>query len=409
MLIKEIGKVVTGKTPPTENKEYYGGDYLFITPADLHNNFYIKDSEKHIAEAGINIIRSNSLSGLSVLVGCIGWDMGNVAIVEKKCATNQQINSITEFNEYANPYYVYYWLKGKKDYLLTIANVTRTPILSKSDFENIDIPLPEKRVQDLVANSLKKLDEKIDNNLDICTNLENIINLIYEHWFIRFEFPDENGNPYKSSGGNMVWSEELKRNIPNGWIVVNLMENDLCNIIDSGVEYFALKNYLPTGNIINESITDGEYVTYENRKNRTNMQPVPYSVWFAKMKDSVKHLSIPGDAEWFTEKYVLSTGFEGLRCSEKSFAYIHSIIYSSYFEQQKDKLAHGATLERVNNEDLKNIKFVVPSERELQLFANIVNPLLEMKFLLLHENQQLSAIRDFLLPLLMNGQVKIKS
>ena len=184
----------------------------------------------------------------------------------------------------------------------------------------------------------------------------------------------------------MVWNEELKREIPDGWIVVNLMENELCSAIETGVDYFDTKNYLPTGNIIDESITDGDYVTYENREGRANMQPVSYSVWFAKMKNSVKHLSIPGDAEWFTEKYILSTGFEGLRCNEKSFAYIHSIIYSSYFEQHKNKLAHGATQEGVNDDDLKSIKFVVPGERELQLFANKVNPFLEKKFSLLHEN-----------------------
>ncbi len=407
MLIKDIGRVVTGKTPPTANREYYGGEYLFITPKELHSNFRIKESEKHITEAGINVIRSNSISGLSVLVGCIGWDMGNVAIIDKKCATNQQINSITEFKDCVNPFYVFYWLKGKKDYLFKIANVTRTPILSKGDFENIDIPLPEKSVQDSVANALVKLDERIDNNLDICSVLEGMVKLVYDYWFVQFDFPDEHGNPYKSSGGKMVWNDELKREIPEGWSVENLKDNGLCDVIETGVDYFETKNYLPTGNIIGESITDGDYVTFNNRESRANMQPKFYSVWFARMKDTIKHLSIPGDAKWFIEKYILSTGFVGLKCSEESYAYIHSIIYSPHFERQKDVLAYGATQESVNNDDLKSIKFVIPGKRELQMFAKVVNPILETKFSLLEENQQLASLRDFLLPMLMNGQVKV--
>ena len=407
MLIKEIGKVVTGKTPSTYNTEYYGDGFMFISPTELHTHFSIKESEKHITEAGINAIRSNSISGLSVLVGCIGWDMGNVAIVDAKCATNQQINSITSFCKGVSPYYVYYWLKGKKDYLFRIANVTRTPILSKGDFEDIDIPLPDKTVQDSVANVLVNIDRKIENNTDICDTLESIVKLIYEYWFIQFDFPDENGKPYKANGGKMVWNDELKREIPEGWDVANLMENELCSTINSGVDYFEKKKYLPTGNVIGERIIEGDDVFFHNREDRANMQPERYSVWFAKMKNSVKHLSIPSNVDWFIDKYILSTGFEGLRCAEKSFAYIHAIINSPYFEKHKDTLSHGATQEGVNDDDLKCIKFVVPKDRELQLFARLVNPMLEKKFALLCENQQLSSTRDFLLPLLMNGQVKV--
>ena len=113
-------------------------------------------------------IESNSIDGISVLTGCIGWDMGNVAMCNSRCATNQQINAIIDFNhKLVDPRYVYYWLKGKKDYLFSIASVTRTPILSKSVFENIDIPLPSLKIQERVTKLLSLIDEKIRKNHQI--------------------------------------------------------------------------------------------------------------------------------------------------------------------------------------------------------------------------------------------------
>lgn len=169
--IKRIGKVVTGKTPATAHKEFYDGQYMFISPTELHGGYFVKKSEKTLTEAGLKSVKSNSIDGTSILVGCIGWDMGNVAMCNEKCATNQQINSITEIKEEYNPYYVYYWLCGKKEYLFSIASVTRTPILSKSVFEEVLVPLPEKKQQDNVVNILLRIDKKIALNEQINDNL----------------------------------------------------------------------------------------------------------------------------------------------------------------------------------------------------------------------------------------------
>lgn len=124
--------------------------------------------EERIRQEGLKSIESNSIDGISVLTGCIGWDMGNVAMCNSRCATNQQINAIIDFNhKLVDPRYVYYWLKGKKDYLFSIASVTRTPILSKSVFENIDIPLPSLKIQERVTKLLSLIDEKIRKNHQI--------------------------------------------------------------------------------------------------------------------------------------------------------------------------------------------------------------------------------------------------
>lgn len=170
--LKEIGKVVTGKTPVTTIEKYYfPKEYMFISPTELHNGYNIELSQKMISSSGLQSIYSNSLSDTSVLVGCIGWDMGNVGISHYKCATNQQINAITNIKEFCNPYYLYYWFKTKKQYLFSIASITRTPILNKSTFENIIVPIPSLERQNEIVSLLKKIDDLISINNKINDNL----------------------------------------------------------------------------------------------------------------------------------------------------------------------------------------------------------------------------------------------
>ncbi len=169
--INKMGRVITGKTPPTANAEFYDGDIMFITPTELHTDFIVESSEKTITKKGLDSIKGNTIRGTSVMVGCIGWDMGNVAICTENCATNQQINSVTDFKDEYNPLYLYYWLKTKKEYLFSIASVTRTPILSKSTFEEVIVPMPKKHIQDSIVDVLCSIDKKIMLNNRINDNL----------------------------------------------------------------------------------------------------------------------------------------------------------------------------------------------------------------------------------------------
>ena len=127
------------------------------------------------------------------------------------------------------------------------------------------------------------------------------------------------------------------------------------------------------------------------------------------MKKSVKHITIPENAEWFINKYILSTGFLGLQCSKNTLSYLHCFINSAYFELKKDSLAHGATQEAINNSDVKFVKILIPTNKVLSNFDKIIYPILEQKSNLQKENQELIGLRDYLLPLLMNGQVGFKN
>lgn len=239
-------------------------------------------------------------------------------------------------------------------------------------------------------------------------NLENQIQTIYDYWFSQFDFPDFNGNPYKSNGGLLKWNEILKRNIPSNWTVGSVAKNSLTKFIKPGVDVFESKTYLATADVKGSAISEGTVIDYENRESRANMQPTEYSVWFAKMKNSIKHLYLNSEMYPIIEQSILSTGFCGLQCDEKSFEYISSYIASPYFELHKDMLAHGATQEAVNNDDLAGIHLLIPDNNTLEKYHETTQPIYAQIAKNICENKELTKLRDWLLPMLMNGQATIE-
>ncbi|MFR0639152.1 restriction endonuclease subunit S [Arthrobacter sp. LS16] len=402
--LAEIGTVVTGKTPSTSRRDYYGGNIPFITPNELHEGRTVTQSSKTLSESGLQSIKGSILEGTSILVGCIGWDMGNVAMTSDRCASNQQINAVTSISSEVNPAYLYYWLSTQKEYLFSIASVTRTPILSKSTFEQVKVPVPDRDVQDDVARILTGIDDQIATNVLVNENLQAMLQMLYGYWFLQFDFPDENGRPYRSSGGQMVWNDQLKREIPKGWGVASLVSNSLSEPLKPGVSLFAEKSYLATADVVGTTIKSGSRIQYETREGRANMEPVLNSVWFAKMKGSVKHLFLNDACASFIEETILSTGFVGLKCKSEAFEYIASFIASEQFEPLKDLHAHGATQQAVNNSDLENILMPVPDGGSLKKFSQLTSSIYSRFNASIIENKRLHELRDWLLPMLMNGQ-----
>ena len=239
-------------------------------------------------------------------------------------------------------------------------------------------------------------------------NLENQIQTIYDYWFSQFDFPDSKGNPYKSNNGQFKWNDTIKRDIPTNWSVGSVAKNTLTQFIKPGVDKFDLKTYLATADVKGSAISEGTIIDYDNRESRANMQPTEYSVWFAKMKNSIKHLYLNPEMKPIIEESILSTGFCGLQCDELSFEYISSYIASPYFEAHKDMLAHGATQEAVNNDDLAGIHLLIPDEKTLKAYHTTTQPLYSQIAKNICENKELTKLRDWLLPMLMNGQAIIE-
>ena len=308
-----------------------------------------------------------------------------------------------------NGKYLYYTMLNPQFYRmvdkLAIGCSQRTVTLDT--LRNIEVSLPDKDIQDKIVGVLSLIDEKIDINNNVNDNLEQQLMLLYDYWFTQFDFPDNNGNPYQTSGEKMVWNDTLKRNIPENWKVQSVNSNCLSSIIKPGVEIFNTKTYLATADVKGTSISTGTIVDYDGRESRANMQPSINSVWFAKMKNSIKHLCLNKEMQPIISSCILSTGFCGLQCNEISFEYIASYVSNAYFEIHKDMLAHGATQEAVNNDDLAGVHIIIPEDTVLRAYHEATQAIYAQISKNICENQELVKLRDWLLPMLMNGQATI--
>jgi type I restriction enzyme S subunit len=162
--LKELGRIVTGNTPSSKFPEEFGNEMPFVTPSDYKNyNKWITAAERNLSQKGINKLRSRILPKKSLLVTCIGSDMGKVAINKIPVISNQQINSLIP-NENVDADFLYYKLIDSYEVLRMYGEAgTALPIVNKSDFENIDIEIPENiNEQKAIAEILSSLDDKID-------------------------------------------------------------------------------------------------------------------------------------------------------------------------------------------------------------------------------------------------------
>lgn len=405
--IGEIGEVITGRTPNTAVRDNFGQDYMFLGPNDLHNCFKINTSEKMISEKGLASIKSSTIDGISICVGCIGWDMGNVGLVTKKCVTNQQINSITRIKENSyNPFYIYYWLKGKKQFLFDRANVTRTPILNKTDFSNIEINLPTKRYQDQVAHLLMLLDEKIELNNKLNSELEALAKLIYDYWFVQFDFPDENGKPYKSSGGKMIYSEDLKRDIPYGWGAGRLSDFEPKIITGKTPSTADKQNF--EGDIPFICIGDvrgNMYVT----KTQITLSKVgaasQESKFIPKGAICVTCIASPGLVAFATSESQTNQQLNSVICKSDGNRYFLYFYLKDYFNFAKAKT--GNTFANMNKDDFSSILLPYPKKEIVNKYSETVKSAFDKVLLNSQESDHLMKLRDWLLPMLMNGQVTV--
>ena len=274
-------------------------------------------------------------------------------------------------------------------------------------FSFLTLYLPDYEEQVKIGDMLYNVERKISVNKKINDNLQQQLKLMYDYWFTQFDFPSKDGSPYRSSGGQMVPANGVSYPIPVDWQVETVFKNRLSSIIKPGVMPFTTKTYLATAAVNGTSISTRNTVDFETRESRANMQPTENSVWFAKMKKSIKHLYLNPAMKPLIEESILSTGFCGLQCSEHSFEYIASFIEHSYFEALKDTLAHGATQEAVNNDDLAGIALVIPSDEVLRLYHERTKGIYTQMSKNICENQELIRLRDWLLPMLINGQATV--
>ena len=290
--VSDICNIYLGGTPKTSISDFWNGDIKWATAKDVSNcqGRFIEETEKNITVKAT--LESNAkIYPKGTIVITARGTVGNIAILGRPMAFNQTCYGL-EVKSQIDNVYVFYCLKNLFSEINALSYGTVFQTITIRTFDELLINVPPLDEQKAIAKILSDLDSKIELNKKMNRTLEAIAQAIFKHWFIDFEFPNEEGKPYKSSGGEMVDSE-LGR-IPKGWEIGYLGDNLLTNIIRSGIDKFEnTKIYLDTASVQNTNIINIKTsITYNKRPSRANMQPSYNSVWFAKMKNSKKDLII---------------------------------------------------------------------------------------------------------------------
>lgn len=386
-------------------------DIPMVQGKNIREGVFVEKYDWYISKRIADLLPRSILNKKCILIPYVGSNLGEVGLFPNKyrCQLASNIAKLELKTDKYDLEYVMYYLQSPigQSYLFQEKQGSSQPNITMESIRNTQIIKKDILEQKKIVKILSLLTKKIERNNCINDNLTQIIQLLYEQWFYRFDFPNEQNLPYNRANGELKWSDKLKRRIPKEWKVQTMLSNELFSVISSGIERFSTKKYYATADIIGSSIGEGNDIEYGTRESRANMQPVINSVWFAKMKNSIKHLFLNKEMSSFVDNSILSTGFYGLKCREISFEYIASVVSAPIFEITKDRLSHGATQQGIGDDDMANITLLIPDETTLRkyheatkgFFAKISNNILE--------NKRLIAIRNFLLPLLMNGQATI--
>jgi len=345
---------------------YYGAQGII----DYVDNYLFDGEYLLVAEDGENL--KSRKENLCTLVNGKFWVNNHAHIL--KAQPNFNIK------------YLYYYLNAID--FSGLVTGSGQPKLTKESLNSIPLVIPNKPTQNRVADFLWSLDKKIKLNNQISSELEAMTKLIYDYWFVQFDFPDENGRPYKSSGGKMVFNEDLKRMIPYGWKVQDFeIDNEICrgDLITSKT----IKN----GNVklVSAGVKSSHFHDQANRS--ANVITVSSSGANAGFINFWREPIFASDCITIQASSIVETilAFQFLKM-------IQNHIY---------RKASGSAQPHVYPSDLSNLKYLLPPKNVIDLFETkviVANDLIGFQN---QEKDKLEELRDFLHPMLMNGQVTV--
>jgi len=400
--VGDLGRVFTGRTPSTKRPEYFGNEFFFITPRDMHQGKHVHATERSLSSEGASLLRRIQLPPKSICVSCIGWQMAEVVMTSAASFTNQQINSIVP-NGDVDADFLYYSFVPRKQELLSLASAigVRTPILNKSGFCDLRTMLPPLPTQRKIAAILSAYDDLIENNLRRIKILEEMAQNLYREWFVKFRFPGHQHARFVDSPLGKI---------PEGWEVRGAMENRNWSFIRGNIgPYEGVKRYYATADIDGIAITgDGIEYEYGQKPSRAQKQPLLNSVWFARMQETYKVLGVTKPNAHLTNSSMLSSGFAGFQApDDDSFAFLFLTIQSEGFHLEKDRYCTGATQRSLANYGLKSILTISPPRNIVRDFGSVAMDMIELILVLQQRNQKLRGTRDLLLPRLISGEVDV--
>ena len=215
--LEDVFRTSSGATPLSTEVSYYAnGTIPWINSGELDKP-YIYNTMNFISQKGFENSSTEIYPIDTVLVAMYGATAGKASILKMEACTNQAVCAILPNKEYSSVF-LKYSIDTLYDHLVGLSSGSARDNLSQTELKKLKLIMPvTKNEQENLVSILSLIDRKIELNRQINQNLEAMAKQLYDYWFVQFDFPDENGRPYKSSGGEMLWNEKLKRFIPREW------------------------------------------------------------------------------------------------------------------------------------------------------------------------------------------------
>ena len=310
----------------------------------------------------------------------------------------------------------------EKDYLYTVLNSNFVkkqansqaknsvqPDLTHTMFKSMVIPVPDsKKEQNRISKIINNINQKIQINNQINQELEAMAKTLYDYWFVQFDFPDQNGTPYKSSGGKMVYNPELKREIPEGWGVETLRDFESKIITGKTPSRANSDNF--GGEIPFITIGDirGNTFIYSTSESLTDLgASVQQNKYLPEGSLCVSCIATVGEIGFTTEWSHTNQQINSIVFEDETNQYYLYFALKNYFENANASAKTGNTFANMNKEDFSGIRIILPNKEIKNNFHEISEPYFAQIKCLQGQNQELTQLRDWLLPMLMNGQVKV--
>lgn len=326
---------------------------------------------------------------------------------EEKIVLSQRLFCLRTNEQFDNRFIKYYLQSptGKREVNRTRSGSTVAGI-SAEMFDQIQVVHPSLTEQRRIATVLSVIDAKIDLNNRINFELETLAKAIYDYWFVQFEFPDANGRTYKTSGGKMVWNEVLKREIPTGWGEADI--SAVAEVAGGATPSKSVDSYW-NGDIPFFTPTDANGDVFQLQAEDSITQAgldscsselFPKGTVFITARGSVGRLAIAGCAMAMNQScYALK--------AKKQANYPYVFFHAKTLIHHLKVKASGSTFNSIVTNDIEWTRLVNPSQGVIADFCDKVNPMFERMEAAYRENRELTQLRDWLLPLLMNGQVRV--
>lgn len=363
-------------------------DIPMVQGKNIRNGFFVQEHEWFISKDVSDALPRSVLDKPCILIPYVGSNLGEVGIFpnDYRCHLASNIAKVELISEKYILEYLKYYLQSDigQGYLFQSKQGSAQPNITMESIRNTLIIERSQPEQQKICDVLSAVDQKFLLNQNICAELESMAKTLYDYWFTQFDFPNEEGKPYRSSGGVMEWNEQLKREIPKGWGVTTMA---------------SLAPALTGKEDANFSTSNGNYKFFTCAQETMRCDTSAFSghaVLIAGNGDfNVKHFT--GSFNAYQRTYVLMPK----EAKHYAVMYIAAQKRIQAFKQG----ANGSIVKFITKGDVENIPIILPDNDSL---LSTLNQILEKIEHCERENDELKKLRDWLLPMLMNGQATVE-